>query len=173
MIHDIDLILDLVDSPVARLEAVGAPVLTPEEDMAYAYLHFASGCVATITASRVSMKNERKMRIFQPDAYVSIDFLARKVTTMRKGSEEMLPGIPGIEVDERHYEEGDSLEREVAAFLDCVAEGETPLVTAADGRRALETALEITRRLRPAAPAPVETIARARKTGSGTGAGSG
>lgn len=145
MIHDIDLVLALVRSPVIAVDAVGAPVVSPTEDIANTRLRFANGCVANITASRVSLKTERKMRIFQRDAYVSIDLHNRKYTVLRKGTgKAWFPGLPPIDREERSFGEGDDLEAEIAAFLEAVAAGTPPLVTGEDGRRALETAMRVT-----------------------------
>lgn len=144
MIHDIDLILAFVKSPAESVDAVGAPVLTAVEDIANTRIRFANGCVANITASRISGKNERKMRIFQPDHYISIDFLTRKVVVARKGEGELFPGVPNFHIDEQVYEETDSLEREIEAFLNAVATKSPPPVSGEDGRRVLETAIMIT-----------------------------
>lgn len=143
MIHDIDLILSLVDAPLENVDAVGAPVLSANEDIANSRLRFANGCVASITASRVSVKNERKMRIFQPNTYVSVDFLAKKVVIARKTGEPGAFGLPGIAIDERTYDEGDSLKLEIEAFLDSVRTGRPPAVSGDEGRRALAAALLI------------------------------
>lgn len=143
MIHDIDLILTLVDAPVATVESVGAPVLSREEDIANSRIRFANGCVASITASRISMKNERKMRIFQPSSYVAVDFSARTVLIARKTGDLNALGIPDIQIDERTCDDGDSLENEVAAFLDSVAGGPPPRIGGREGQRALEVALRI------------------------------
>ncbi|MBV8537152.1 MAG: Gfo/Idh/MocA family oxidoreductase [Alphaproteobacteria bacterium] len=145
MIHDIDMVLALVRSPVIAVDAVGAPVVSPTEDIANTRLRFANGCVANITASRVSLKTERKMRIFQRDAYVSIDLHNRKYTLLRKGSgKAWFPGLPPIDREERSFAEGDDLEAEIQAFLAAIAGGTPPLVTGEDGRRALETAMKVT-----------------------------
>ncbi len=143
MIHDIDLIQAIVRAPVTQVDAVGTPVLTGEADIANVRIHFADGCSATVTASRVSLKSERKMRIFQPDAYFSIDFVQRRITILRKSDGEMFPGVPRISREERNFEEGDDLEREIKAFLDAVKNRTTPAVSGPDGRRALRTALLI------------------------------
>jgi predicted dehydrogenase len=145
MIHDIDLVLALVRSPVVAVDAVGAPIVSPTEDIANTRLRFANGCVANITASRVSLKTERKMRIFQRDAYVSIDLHHRKYTVIRKGTgKPWFPGLPPIDREEKSFGEGDDLEAEIASFLEAAAAGTPPLVTGEDGRRALETAMRIT-----------------------------
>jgi predicted dehydrogenase len=148
MIHDIDLILSLVNAPVESVDAVGAPVLSASEDIANARVRFANGCVATITASRVSTKAERKMRIFEPDSYIGIDFLNRTVTIVRKGK--AVPGaeFPEIIAETHSYEEVDALECEISAFVESVRTGAPPLVTGEDGLKALEAAISITDSLR-------------------------
>ncbi len=151
MIHDIDLILDAVDGPLADIRASGVPVLTPQVDIANARLEFADGCVANVTASRISLKSERKMRIFQPDAYLSLDFQDRVLDIHRKGHREQFPGVPEIEREQRRYEEADALLDEIAHFLDCVRHRKRPLVTGEDGRRALATAIRIAELLETAA----------------------
>ena len=143
MIHDIDIILEIVRSPLQDIRASGVAVLTPATDIANARLEFADGCVANVTASRISLKSERKMRIFQPDAYLSLDFQDRVLRIHRKGRGEQLPGIPEIERDDRHYPQGDALLDEIAHFLDCVRHRTRPLVGGEAGRRALATAIRI------------------------------
>ena len=143
MIHDIDMIQHLVKSPVSEVDAAGTPVFSSEEDIVNARLHFENGCIANVTASRISTKSERKMRIFQHDAYIMIDFVNKKVLVARKGEGEMLPGVPKIDIQEHNYVEDDILEREIEAFLQAVAEESPPLVSGEDGRLALETALLI------------------------------
>ena len=148
MIHDIDLILSLVKAPVESVDAVGVPVLSGSEDIANTRIRFTNGCAANITASRVSGKNERKMRIFQPDSYISVDFLNRKLLVAQKGDGELFPGMPNFRVDEQEYVECDKLERQIDAFLDAIANKTPPVVSGEDGRRAVETALMITESLR-------------------------
>jgi predicted dehydrogenase len=144
MIHDIDLIMALVQSPLISVDAVGAAVVSEREDIVSARLGFASGCAANLTASRVSLKTERSMRIFQPDAYLVADLAQRKVTFRRKGDGEMFPGIPNIETEEFSFEEADALANELAAFIGCVRRRETPAVTGEAGRDAVQAALKIT-----------------------------
>ncbi len=143
MIHDIDLIQALVGSPVRSVDAVGAPVLSSREDIANTRVCFANGCVANITASRVSQKTQRRLRIFQPESYLMVDFQECRIVHMRKGAGEMFPGVPNIDQKVRHYEKGDSLQREIAAFLDAIATGGAPVVDGEAGREALNTALMI------------------------------
>ena len=147
MIHDIDLIQQLVGRPLATVDAVGVPVLSGEDDIANARLHFEGGCVVNVTASRVSLKSERRMRLFQRDAYVSIDFQAGEATIARKGSGEMFPGVPDVQIERRRFAANDPLGLEIEAFVSAVR-GERPVaVSGADGRLALDSALRITRAL--------------------------
>lgn len=148
MIHDIDIILDMVDSEVERIDAKGVAVLTGDIDIANARLQFKSGCVANVTASRVSLKVERKMRMFMPNAYVSVDFQNRVLARRRKGEGEMFPGVPEILSEESVFENGDALMEEIRHFLDCIRENREPLVSGSAGRRALATAIEITHLLK-------------------------
>jgi predicted dehydrogenase len=144
MIHDIDIILNIVRSDVKAIAASGTPVLTDNIDIANARLEFVNGCVANITASRVSLKSERKMRFFKPDSCVTIDFQNRAMTVYGKGDKEMFPGIPEIVSQESLYENNDALKIEIQAFLHSVATASTPVVSGEDGRRALATAIKIT-----------------------------
>lgn len=143
MIHDIDIILTTVHSDIIRLEVSGTPVLTDQTDIANARLTFANGCVANVTASRISQKIERKMRIFQHDAYISIDFHNRIFSHHQKGCDEMYPGIANIETSKTIYPDGDTLKSEIVDFLDCVITGKEPLVSGEDGLLALKTATRI------------------------------
>ncbi|MGR9044409.1 MAG: Gfo/Idh/MocA family oxidoreductase [Gammaproteobacteria bacterium] len=147
MIHDIDIILALVGSEVERIDASGTSVLTQGIDIANARLVFKSGCVANVTASRISMKMERKMRMFRPSSYVSIDFQNRILTKHRTGQKEMFPGIPEIVTEESVFENGDALLEEIKHFVNCIQTGTNPLVPGEAGKRALETALEISKLL--------------------------
>lgn len=143
MIHDIEIIQHIVKSPVERVDAVGAPVFTGEEDIANARIVFENGCVANVTASRISLKSERKMRIFQRDAYITLDFQNRKVLVAQKGSGELFPGVPNVKVDERELGQADALRSEIESFITAIREGKPPQVSGRDGRMALETALKI------------------------------
>ena len=150
MIHDIDIILDIVDSEVERIDAKGVTVLTSDTDIANARLTFQNGCVANVTASRASLKVERKMRMFMPNRYVSVDFQNRILAQYRKGDREMFPGVPEITSEESVFENGDALLEEIKHFVVCIREGREPLVSGSAGRRALATATEITRLLKNA-----------------------
>ena len=149
MIHDLDLILSLVPSPVIRFDAVGVPVLTQFEDIANARLTFEDGCVANLTASRVSIQPQRRIRIFQRDTYISLDYQKQEIAVFRKLGENeermMADPMPGI----NHYvlhmnREEDALTTELADFIRCIQEGKPPVVSGQDGRRALELAILVT-----------------------------
>ncbi len=144
MIHDIDIIQTIVKSNIARIAANGASVLSPYIDIANARIEFANGCVANVTASRVSLKMERRLRIFQHDAYIGMDLDKKKIAIHRKSDQEIFPGIPGICNEERTVEQGDALKDEIEAFLDCIINNKEPAVTGEQGKRALATAIEIT-----------------------------
>ncbi len=144
MIHDIDIIQHLVRSPITKIDTNGVTVLTKEIDIANARLQFENGCVANVTASRVSMKPQRKMRIFQPDAYISVDFQDKVLSVHRKGSKEMFPGIPEITSEESIFENSDAILAEIEAFIKAIEQGTRPPVTGEDGRDALKTAIWIT-----------------------------
>jgi len=143
MIHDIDIIRTIVGAGVRTIHSIGAPVFTSEEDIANARIEFDNGCVANVTASRISLKSERKMRIFQSDAYFSVDFENRKLLVARRGEGEMMPGVPNVRVEEKKFDPGDALRDEISAFLHSVATGAPPKVSGEDGRKALEIALRI------------------------------
>jgi predicted dehydrogenase len=147
MIHDIDIIQHLVKSPIEHIDSIGAPVFTGEEDIANARIKFANGCVANVTASRISLKSERRMRLFQADAYISLDFQNKNVAVFRKGTGELSPGVPNVVVDQQKMADCDVLQMEIASFLAAAAGKITPVVSGTDGRRALETALRINKKL--------------------------
>ncbi len=175
MIHDIDLLQMIVGSPVAALDAIGTPVFSGEIDIANARLQFANGCVANVTASRVSLKTERKLRVFRDDAYLSIDLQQKILTVIRKrdaagttgGSmSDLLAGanLP-VQIEEQSFEQGDALRAEIESFLAAVR-GQGPVkVTGEDGLRALRTATVITARVREAGAAgPSGVIASATRS---------
>jgi len=143
MIHDIDLILSIVRSPVVSVDAIGSSVFSKEIDIANARLRFANGCVANATASRVSLKTERKLRLFQDDAYLSLDLQQKILTVIRKGNGVGADGMPQVAIEENTYEQGDALKSEIEAFLDAVASGGPPPVSGEDGLLALRTAVSI------------------------------
>ena len=145
MIHDIDVIASLVQSTVDRVEAVGVAVLTDKPDIANARITFSNGCIANVTASRVSIKRERKIRFFQPDAYLSIDYDQRRAQIFHKPPPG--GGWTDIRAETIAIEEGDALADEIDAFLDCVRTRSLPLVSGVEGLRALEIASMISRQL--------------------------
>jgi len=142
MIHDLDVVLSIVPSEVVAVEAVGVAVLTPKPDIANARLKFASGCIANITASRISKDRIRKIRIFQRDAYLSVDYAAQEVERWRlvKGNGAM----PAIDGGKLEVVQEEPLKRELADFVAAVQEKRAPGVTGADGLRAIELAQRIT-----------------------------
>jgi predicted dehydrogenase len=144
MIHDIDLIQSLVGAPIISIDAVGSSVFSAGLDIANARIRYANGCVANTTASRVSMKMERKLRLFQDDAYISIDLQQKVLTIVRKppAGSDLAKGQ--VLIEERTYDQGDALLFEIEAFLQSIISGSPPVVTGEDGLRALETATRIT-----------------------------
>ena len=147
MIHDLDLILSLVPSEVEAVEAVGVPVLTPRIDIANARLRFANGCIANLTASRISREPVRKIRFFQQDAYVSIDTAAREVEMWR-----LVPqpaGAPTIGGGKLEVAGDEALKGELEDFLGAVREGRAPAVTGQQGRAALALATRIVELMGP------------------------
>jgi len=143
MIHDLDLVLALIDSPIASVDAIGAPIAGPHEDIANARVRFANGAVATITASRISLKTERKMRLFAPAGYMSVNFIDRKLIFISRERGLPIPGGSGYRIEETSWREYDALEAEHAAFIASVLEGAPVLVDAAAGKRALAAALAV------------------------------
>jgi predicted dehydrogenase len=140
MIHDLDLLLSVVRSEVTSIEAVGVNVLTPKADIANARLRFASGCIANVTASRISRERVRKARFFQNDAYVSIDYAAQELEVFRLVKNGPRPIIHGGKVEVTNEE---PLRRELADFVDAARSGRKPGVTGRDGRLALELATRV------------------------------
>jgi len=146
MIHDIDIILNLVDAEVKKIHAVGVPVISPTIDIANARLEFENGCVVNATASRISDKSMRKTRIFQPDAYISLDFATQKVSVYRKIEDE--GKLPYVVSKKLEIKPKDSLEEEIKSFLKAVKQKSVPPVPGEAGIRALKVALEIANQLR-------------------------
>jgi predicted dehydrogenase len=144
MIHDLDLVLALVASPIASVDAVGAPVASAHEDIANARVRFENGCVATITASRISLKTERKMRLFSQEGYMSVDFGARKLMMIGRERGLPMPGTGGGRIEEVTWKDHDALAAEHAAFVAAVLDGAVVVVDAAAGRRALAAAIAVT-----------------------------
>lgn len=145
MIHDIDVIASLVRSPVERVEAVGVAVLTDKPDIANARITFANGCIANVTSSRVSLKRERKIRFFQPDAYISIDYDQKRAQIYQR------PGKGtrwhDIRAETIEIKEGDAMADEIDSFLDAVRSRGLPLVSGEEGLRALEIATMVSEQI--------------------------
>jgi predicted dehydrogenase len=143
MIHDLDLVLALVAAPIESVDAVGAAVASPHEDIANARIRFVTGAVAAITASRIAQRTERRMRIFARDGTMAIDFANRRLTMVARGRGVPVPGVAGFGFEEASWEEHDSLAAEHAAFVASVLDGAPVVVDAAAGRRALDAALQV------------------------------
>ena len=143
MIHDIDIITNIVKSEIKSIHAAGAPVICEQADIANARLEFESGCVANVTASRISIKNQRKIRLFQKDAYISIDFANREATIIRQSEEPSTGVIPGMDIQQLSFSEADALEDELASYIQAVSTRQAPEVSGQAGRKALEIALNI------------------------------
>jgi len=144
MIHDIDIIMNIVKSEIKSIHAAGAPVICEHADIANVRLEFESGCVANVTASRISTKNQRKIRLFQKDAYVSVDFTTRDITIIRRDESCASDLIPGMDIRQLTFSEADALEDELASYIQAVSTRQTPVVSGNAGRQALEVALSIT-----------------------------
>jgi predicted dehydrogenase len=159
MIHDIGIVLALVKSPLAKVDSVGVTVLSPSEDIANARLQFQNGCVANLSASRMSTKKAREIRVFQGDAYLSLDFMNQKGHLVKK-SDMVAYGLklkggfvkPGdlsaLPVREIPIEKGEPLALELAHFVESVAKAKQPKVGAALGKSALEVAIAISEQIR-------------------------
>ena len=142
MIHDLDVVLSIVRADVESIEAVGVPVVTPRVDIANARIRFANGCIANVTASRISRERVRKIRFFQPAAYLSIDYAAQKVEVWRlEKGDGAKPSIQGGELEVPNEE---PLKRELADFIAAIQTRRPPLVTGDQGRRALALAQAVT-----------------------------
>ena len=143
MIHDIDIISNFVRSELTAVRAAGMPVITGQVDIANARLEFDNGCVANVTASRISMKNERKIRLFQRDAYISVDFANHEITLVRQNDQIQDSMIPGMEIKQLHFDKGDALDDELKSFVQSVIRREDPEVNGPVGRNALKIALNV------------------------------
>jgi predicted dehydrogenase len=172
MVHDLDIVLSLAQSPVRSLHAVGLPILSRKVDIANVRIEFESGCVANFTASRVSTEKIRKLRFFQPHQYVSLDYARQDLLLIdvsraahavpsaldrpsgapslsaagiadRVGSTDPLPGFPGLHIDKPAVKPGEPLRLEIESFLECVRTRSVPRVSGQDGRAALALALDI------------------------------
>lgn len=154
MIHDLEIILHLVRAPVQTIDAVGVPVLSRGEDIANARLRFENGCVANVTSSRISPERMRKIRVFQEDAYLSLDYGTQSGDIYRRTAN-------GIERSEVEIEREEPLRRQLASFIECAATGRAPRVSGLQATAALELAVEITKRITEGrASAPVSNVER-------------
>jgi len=143
MIHDIDIVQSIVDAPIASIDAIGTAVFSAGIDIANARIRFANGCVANATASRVSVKTERKLRVFEDEAYLSIDLQQKILTVITKRPAPVAAGELPVIIEEQSLEQGDALQAEIDSFLHCARSGAAPIVSGAAGLRALETAMRI------------------------------
>ena len=143
MIHDIDIILNCVASPIKQVQAAGIPVVSDLVDIANARLEFENGCVANVTASRIATRQERKIRLFQRDAYIAVDFANHAITTVRQDAAAQNDPIPGTRIETINFDKADALDDELKAFVRAARYREVPEVTAQMGRDALQIALSI------------------------------
>jgi len=143
MIHDIDIVLHLVSSPIKQIQAVGVDVLTPHEDIANVRLAFENGCVANVSTSRISFKEMRKIRLFQPDCYISLDYKKQDGIIYRRENGKIRHEPIPLEKEE-------PLLLELKSFVECVLESKDPLVTGEHGKRALGVGMEIVRQIQEA-----------------------
>jgi len=152
MIHDIDIILSVVKSPVKKLDAVGVPVITSKIDIANTRLEFEAGCIANVTASRVSLKRERKLRIFQPEKYISLDYQAQTLNVVELKHPERRHDFPNSRPTIVPYQvkiaKQEPLKAELESFVQCVQTRGTPVVSGIDGRNALNVAFSILQTMR-------------------------
>ncbi len=143
MIHDIDIILNFVKSEVRKIDAVGVSIVSPYIDIVNARLTFANNCVANITASRISMKSMRKIRLFQKDAYIAVDYANRDITVVKRDNNNSSGLIPGMDIKQMNFTQADPLDAELRSFMRCVSKREGPAVSGRDGRNALKVALSV------------------------------
>ncbi|MFC1488647.1 Gfo/Idh/MocA family protein [Thermodesulfobacteriota bacterium] len=148
MIHDIDIILKFVRSDVKSIHAAGIPIISEHVDIANARLEFENGCVANMTASRISTRDERKIRLFQRDAYLSVDFANHVVTIVSQDGDSEGDLIPGMGIKQLSFSKGDALNDELKAFVKSVVQREAPEVTGQVGRDALKIALAVIDQIR-------------------------
>ncbi len=147
MIHDIDIILNIVNADVVHIDASGAAIISEAIDIANARIRFTNGCVANVTASRVSDKQERKMRFFQKNSYVAIDFQENRTRVCETGKVNLKTGIPEIKCTNKSLKKGDAILEEIMAFCRAIHTQTSPVVSGRDGKRALETAIAISDQL--------------------------
>jgi len=143
MIHDIDIILNIIKSPIKEIHTVGAPVVTPITDIANARLIFENGATANVTVSRISMSDKRHMRIFQPGSYINIDFGNKKVMIVELSDVLMESGMPKPDIQTKAFHDTDALRSEIISFIEHVQSRTKPVVSGEEGRRALAIALQV------------------------------
>jgi predicted dehydrogenase len=143
MIHDIDIILNIIKSPIKIIHTVGAPVATAMTDIANARIIFENGATANVTVSRISRTNVRKMRIFQPGSYINVDFGNKKIMTIQLSEELLDSGMPKQVVELRSFADGDALRSEITSFVQHVRDRTRPAVSGVEGQRALAVALQV------------------------------
>lgn len=143
MIHDIDIVLTIIDSPLQTIHTVGAPVVTNTTDIANARLIFENGATANITVSRVSLTNVRKMRVFQPGSYINVDFANKKIMTLQLEDELLESGMPKHSKEIKSFAGEDALLNEIFHFVDHVRSRTRPDVSGVEGRRALEVVMQV------------------------------
>ena len=139
MIHDLDIVLVTVPAELVEVRAVGVPVVSKNIDIANVRLEFSNGCVANLTASRISTKKMRKIRFFQKDAYFSLDYAQRELVIVKKESKNLLPFSHEV----LRFEKNDPLKEEIANFIQCIKEKKSPVISGEDGRYVLAIALKI------------------------------
>ena len=142
MIHDIDIILSVVKSKIISISSIGIPVISSNIDIANARIEFENGCAANVTASRVSREQMRKIRFFQHNTYISLDYHNQKVDVFKK-TNKIVNGFPVIKEEHVNVEKKDALYEELATFVDCIINRKEPLVTGKDGRDALRVAINV------------------------------
>ncbi len=147
MIHDIDIALHIVKAPLANIHAAGVAVLTPLPDIATVRLEFANAAVANLTASRISLKNMRRLRVFQENCYLSADYADKRAYAVHKENEPDEQGYPQLSIEEFYIDQRDALEDEISSFLHSVRTGEKPVVDGVQGLHALNVALDISQRI--------------------------
>jgi len=143
MIHDIDIISNFVRSKIKSIHAAGIPVISEHVDIANARLEFENGCVANVTASRISTRDERKIRLFQRDAYISVDFANHEITIVKQSDKDETSIIPGMDISQLSFTKTDALDDELKSFVKAVTTRQSPEVNGHVGRSALEVALSI------------------------------
>jgi len=149
MIHDIDIILNIIKSPLETIHTVGAPVVTDYIDIANARLIFENGATANVTVSRIARNNTRRMRIFQPGSFINVDFAQRKVMTIHlKKNAFQANGMPKQDIVVNSFPEGDALNAEILHFVDNVINRTIPLVSGFEGRRALDVAMQVIKQIK-------------------------